>query len=456
MGTLSDHDLVAAVRRMDDRAFEELFARYGRRITAYIYGMVSDHGMAEDITQDVFISALRRMRQTERPIAFKPWIYEIAKNACIDQFRRSRRADGEVSFDAEDALGSVEMRLADRGPSPDVAVDTKQSLDHLRGAFGGLSETHHKVLVLREFEGLSYREIGERMGLTRPAVESTLFRARRRLSEEYEELVSGERCVRIQGILECAGESGLRARERARVSLHLAHCQSCRRHARVLGVDDLVIGERVRRAAALLPFPVFLRRRGGAPADGPAFGGWQAYAPMLDGASGWAKAAIAAATVAIAGVGAGVATNSDGGGLRDSIRSIPAATGDGAAPAAGVTPRGGRPNPVEGMLLVPGSRSGRSGAESNGGAGGDGGSGGSSATDDLGAGIGPGAEPQVEYVHKEVTHTSNTVARMQDSANQTTQPFRGKAEDVQRDPGAVVGEAQNTAGRLGDALPDAP
>ena len=46
--------------------------------------MVHDHGQAEDITQDVFMSALRRMRATETPIAFKPWVYEIAKNASID------------------------------------------------------------------------------------------------------------------------------------------------------------------------------------------------------------------------------------------------------------------------------------------------------------------------------------------------------------------------------------
>ena len=79
--------------------------------------MVKDHGRAEDITQEVFISALRRMRETERPIAFKPWIYEIAKNACIDQFRRSRRAE-EVSFDAGEGLGG-----ADHGPPGRLGAD---------------------------------------------------------------------------------------------------------------------------------------------------------------------------------------------------------------------------------------------------------------------------------------------------------------------------------------------
>ena len=58
---------------------------------------------------------------------------------------------------------------------------------------------------MRELEGLSYREIGERLEMSRPSVESTLFRARRRLTEEYEDLRTGARCLRIQEIIEHAG-----------------------------------------------------------------------------------------------------------------------------------------------------------------------------------------------------------------------------------------------------------
>ena len=318
----SDADLVAAVRRGDDRAFEELYGRYNRRISSYIFGMVKDHARAEDLTQDVFVSALRRMRDTDRPIAFKPWIYEIAKNACIDQFRRARRAE-EVSYDAEEGLGAADYgRLVTGDPTPDVALDHKQQLDHLRGALGGLSEAHHQILVMREFEGLSYREIGERMNMSRPSVESTLFRARKRLTEEYEELVTGNRCVRIQAIITSAGGGGLGARDRRRMARHLSYCQPCRRHARAAGLGE-VVPERVTLAgkiAALLPLPAFLRRRIVARADdgtvgaGVGHGGtiaqWSAnLGPMADSAaSGWTKAIATAATVAVAGVGAGAMT----------------------------------------------------------------------------------------------------------------------------------------------------
>ena len=312
-GVITDHKLVAAVRRGDDRAFETLYERYHRRIHAYVFGMVKDHQRAEDVTQEVFVSALRRMRATERPIAFKPWIYEIAKNACIDQFRRSRRAE-EVSYDADEGLAPGDYgRLVSREPVPDAAVAAKQQLDHLCGAFGGLSDAHHEILVLRELEGLSYREIGERMGMSRPAVESTLFRARRRLSEEYDELASGERCLRIQSIIAGAGSGRLGARDTRRLARHVAHCQPCRRAALAAGVVDPNVAARrplrqraVEKVAALFPFPLLLRGR----RDGGGGDGWASQLPVVSdhAAAGGAKLAAVAALV-VAGLGAGVGTH---------------------------------------------------------------------------------------------------------------------------------------------------
>lgn len=265
----SDNGLVAAVRRGDDNAFGELYSRYGRRIVSYVFGMLGDHGRAEDVAQEVFISALRRMRATERPIAFKPWIYEIARNACIDEFRRTRRAK-EVPLDSSDDPDGSECRLESRSGSPHAALESRQQLDDLRGAFRGLSESHHKIIVLRELEGLSYTEIGKRLGMSRPVVESTLFRARRRLGAEYEEIASGRRCEQVHAVIDSGGEKAVRAlgiRERRRVARHVAHCQPCRRHAHLAGVDDSLLKGPglVEKIAGLLPIPAFLRwRRGGA------------------------------------------------------------------------------------------------------------------------------------------------------------------------------------------------
>src|SRR5215208_2482036 len=290
---ISDHKLVARVRRGDDRAFELLYERFNRRIAAYVHGMVKDHGRAEDITQEVFISALRRMRDTDRPIIFKPWIYEIAKNACIDQFRRSRRTE-EVSFDACEGLAPSDYGpLVSPEPVPDAALAAKQQLEQVVGAFGGLSDAHHEILVLRELEGLSYREIGERMGMSRPAVESTLFRARRRLTEEYDELASGQRCVRVQSIIATAGSGRLGARDSRRLARHVAHCQPCRRLALQAGFEVPARRGLRGRIPAWLPIPGFLR-----------FGGWgtQRVAELLEPA--WGKIAAGAAALVLAGAGA--------------------------------------------------------------------------------------------------------------------------------------------------------
>ncbi len=67
----TDDELVAAARAGDDRAFETLYHRYHRRIAAYVVGMVRDHQRAGDVRQEVFLSALRRMRATDAPIVFK-------------------------------------------------------------------------------------------------------------------------------------------------------------------------------------------------------------------------------------------------------------------------------------------------------------------------------------------------------------------------------------------------
>jgi RNA polymerase sigma factor (sigma-70 family) len=298
----SDHELVELIRGGDDRAFEVLFERYRDRITAYVRGMVRDHGRAEDITQEVFLSALRRMRETDRAIAFRPWIYEIAKNACIDAHRRSRRTQ-EVSYDADESLGPADQgKLVSPGAVPD-AVETRESLENLQGALGALSESHADVLVLRELEGLSYREIGDRLGMSRASVESTLFRARKRLETEYQDLVSGERCRQIQASFESMRGGRPRLRDRRQVSRHLAWCQACRHQARLAGLD-IEVGERVplrTKVGGLLPIPAFIRDRLMR----------TAASGQLTGAAGdslveWGRALAGVAAIAVAGIGVGV------------------------------------------------------------------------------------------------------------------------------------------------------
>jgi hypothetical protein len=177
---------------------------------------------------------------------------------------------------------------------------------------------------MRELEGLSYNQIGERMGMSRPVVESTLFRARRRLSEEYDELVSGRRCEQVQAVIAAEGERPLRKlgiRDRRQLARHLAHCQPCRRHARMAGVDDsfFTTPGLAAKIAALLPFPWlrWRRPRGGgdeaaAASSSHAVAALQSLpvvARLADSSSpafGIGRAGAAAAALLVAGAGGGL------------------------------------------------------------------------------------------------------------------------------------------------------
>jgi RNA polymerase sigma factor (sigma-70 family) len=308
----TEADLVGAVRSGDERAFGELYSRYERSILAYVDGILGDHGRAEDVVQDVFVSALRAMRASDRAIAFKPWIYEIARNACIDEVRRRQRSR-EVSADGDEAVAD-RRDLAAPAPAPEIFMERRQQLNDLRGAFGGLSDSQHKVLVLREFEGRSYTQIAEKTGMSLPMVESTLFRARRRLGQEYDEIASGRRCAQVLGVIETGGEEAFRAlglRERRRFTRHVSHCQPCRRHAHLAGIDEsaLRVPSLAERLAGLLPLPLVpWRRIFAAGRVSRTARSLHRLAPFSDpgSAAGAGQAAVVVAAMAMA-VGGGVA-----------------------------------------------------------------------------------------------------------------------------------------------------
>ena len=314
----SDAELVAAVRAGDDSAFAALYRRHQPSLVRFVRARVRDHGRAEDVVQESFVSALRRMRQTDSELAFRAWIFEIARNASIDLYRRSSRAE-EISMDVLGGLAPADaIRLS--GPSgPDAWLSRKESFDHFRGALDELSDTHHRIIVERELEGRSYREIGERMELSQAAVESTLFRARRKLEHEYEQLDSGRRCRLVVRLIGRLAEGMESPRDRLRLDRHAKRCSGCRRHARELGVEPL-LGERHRRiaarAAAFLPLPGFMRRRFGAGSGDVATGSTLqhgahqmgfALAPSIEVTGGLAGKAVAL-IAAVSLIGGGGAT----------------------------------------------------------------------------------------------------------------------------------------------------
>jgi RNA polymerase sigma factor (sigma-70 family) len=330
----SDEQLVARAQGGSSEAFAVLFRRYRPAIARYAGRILGDDARAEDIVQEVFLSALRSIDSLGRPAGFKPWLYRIAHNTCVDHVRRSRRAE-EVSIDAQVLPQSDEIRLFRQVPSTHAAVTLKEDFKNLREAFGGLPPSQSEVLVMRELEGLSYEEIASRMGVTRASVESMLFRARQGLRTEYGQIATGERCLRLRPVMARMAEGIGGLRDRRALARHVRGCQTCRRDAYAMGLGGSALespatGLRggLSRVAALLPLPWLIHRRGDETgAASSAGGGGGAFATQAQtaithlsssvglgadqAATAIHKAVAVVAAVAVVGGGGIVASKSD-------------------------------------------------------------------------------------------------------------------------------------------------
>lgn len=166
----------------DAAAFESLFTRYQSRIYNYIYRMVGDADEAQDLTQDSFVKAYQALRRGDAPVNLAAWLYCIASRTCLDALRR-RRLIRWLSLSRLRGLRHPVGRDADE--SPESSLVRAEERAHIRRALDRLPPRYRMVLLLREYEGLSYKEIAAVTGDSLSSVKVTLFRARERCRREY-------------------------------------------------------------------------------------------------------------------------------------------------------------------------------------------------------------------------------------------------------------------------------
>lgn len=170
----------------DRKAFEEIYQLYHRRIYNAVYGMLSDHDDAQDVTQDVFMrlnDALPTLRADE---AFSTYLYRIALNLCRDRARRKKR----VRFQSMDTPrltdeGSAEpMEFPDMGQTgrlPEETLTTEELQRRVRQAVQTLSNDHKAVIVMHHFQGMEVNTIAQILGVPTGTVKSRLARGRDQL-----------------------------------------------------------------------------------------------------------------------------------------------------------------------------------------------------------------------------------------------------------------------------------
>jgi RNA polymerase sigma factor (sigma-70 family) len=288
----SDDQLVALFRMGYDDAFRVIHDRYRQRLFAYTRQMLAgSRSDAEDALQDVFLRAYGALRQDDRPVTLRAWLYRVAHNRCVDQLRRPLPAPVDL-FDVSrpplhDPLAEAERR-----------EDLRRLVEDVRR----LPEQQRSALLMRELEGLSYAELADALDITIPAVKSVLVRARLGLVEASD--ARDAACAEIRSELALAFDRGVRASGRSR--RHMRDCAGCRDYRTALRGAQAGLG-----------------------ALSPGAGPLATIAKLL-GLGGAGSGAAAGGTVAASGgAGAGAGAAAAGGG------GLAASAGTGAAVAAG-------------------------------------------------------------------------------------------------------------------------
>lgn len=193
----SDSAAVARARGGDSDAFRALVERYSRKIFRLAYRMTGNEQDAEDVVQETFLRAYRRLGQFESRANFGTWLYRIAVNSSLDSRRSRQRQEEYRTADAghPDPAGYSEetLRLASSEPTPDRLAFSTEVRRELTQALARLSAKERAAFVLRHFEGMSIEEIGRALGLRSNATKNNIFRAVRKLRERLEPLVSSGR-----------------------------------------------------------------------------------------------------------------------------------------------------------------------------------------------------------------------------------------------------------------------
>jgi RNA polymerase sigma-70 factor (ECF subfamily) len=177
----TDQELVAAFQAGDERAFVTIVDRYKHRLARLAQSVVRNQEDALDVVQDAFVKSYRALKRFRGSSALYTWLYRIVMNHAIDLVRRRPRVTIEAETDQLRELPDPQVITR-----PDREALNAELRDRIFKAVDSLPEKHRRVVLLREVEGLSYKEIAEVVGCNEGTVMSRLFYARERLREKLE------------------------------------------------------------------------------------------------------------------------------------------------------------------------------------------------------------------------------------------------------------------------------
>ena len=174
----SDEQLANRFLAGEIAAFEELVRRYSRPIFTFAYRMLGSQADADDLAQDVFVQVYKSLPQARADLPFKPWLYVIARNKCLDFVKRKRPLlFADVDGDDEDG-GGIAARVQDDQPLPDELAERADLQRLLHEAVAALPVKYRQVVALRYAADLSFAEIAAALSLPENTVKTHFHRAK--------------------------------------------------------------------------------------------------------------------------------------------------------------------------------------------------------------------------------------------------------------------------------------
>lgn len=174
-------DLVRRAQGGDLKAFESLVQMHEMKIYNLALRMTGNPEDAQDLAQEAFLTAFRRLGEFRMESRFSTWMYRLASNLCIDFLRREKRRK-TISYPLEDWEGQA-PDIPDHRHDPHAELERAEQRRMLEAGLCKLSPEHRQILILREISGLTYDEIGAILGLESGTVKSRIARARLRLRQ---------------------------------------------------------------------------------------------------------------------------------------------------------------------------------------------------------------------------------------------------------------------------------
>ena len=174
-------ELVTQAQRGDRSAFGELVSIHSQGVINVVYRMCGDTQVAEEAAQEAFVQAWLHLSSYRPQTSLRNWLYRIAVNAATDMFRKEKRILPNAIED---------LPLRDSRPGPEASASQSERIALIQKAILSLPDASRAVLVLREYEQMSYHEIAEILDIPLGTVMSRLNYARKLLKEKLEQALS--------------------------------------------------------------------------------------------------------------------------------------------------------------------------------------------------------------------------------------------------------------------------